>query len=593
MSAPPVFNAAALAYFKARGIDPQLAARLGVREDRGELVWPCPDAEGRPAPRRRSLNGGGAKVRGARGASTGLWWPSGPPPPGRAVLLCEGESDALAALTALELDQADPDGAVRFAREYVGAVASMPGTSFPRPRLAEALRKVGAREVLVALDADQAGDRAATEVGRALREAGMHPRRLRLPEGEDLAGCLASEPSPAAWLIERVADASMDAEPSAERGAELAGDRYAGRRYDLGQLVREADREPPWRVEPIAADGHLTLLSAHGGEGKTWLGLTFAGAVANGATVAGLRCSAGRAVIFDAENGAYVLGSRLGALDPGLPADRVAVYDAEGLRLDEARDRGWMLEVIRREGANLAVLDSLRALAPDAAENDSDDMAPIVTGAKTIARQSGAAIVLLIHRGHGAADFRGSTAIRDAADLLFVLEREPNDPERRWRRRLRCAKCRIAEEPEERWLGVRSWHGQVTLEEAEPFEPGVTARDPEDVADDLAERVLATIAEHHPRSRNALTKLVRGRRENILAALRAHEEAGTVRPTPEGYEVVPERREPPGNHPSEALGGGGSRAGGRPEGPPPWEPPRAFPDDGGSADPEPPGEDGQ
>src|SRR5436305_1162004 len=83
---------------------------------------------------------------------------------------------------------------------------------------------------------------------------------------------------------------------------------------------------------------------------------------------AGMACAAGRAVIFDAENGPYVMGARVGGLEPTLPADRVAIYDAEGLRLDNSGDVAWMLDVIRRERANLFVLDSLRAMAGGAAE---------------------------------------------------------------------------------------------------------------------------------------------------------------------------------------------------------------------------------
>ena len=520
-------------------------------------------------------------MRGAAGASLGVWWLDGPPiEPHGVVLLCEGESDALAALSVLSHDEPDVDGAARFARRAIAAVASVPGAGFPRDRLVTALRAVDPGEILLAFDGDPAGEKAVAEVGQALLAAGLRPRRVAIPAGEDLASAMAAEDRPARWLGEAIGDSvPLTADALAETPD---NGRYDGRRYDLAELVASAGDEPPWRVEGIAADGHLTALSAQGGEGKTWACLAFTGGVAHGSTIAGLRCVQGRAVIFDAENGRYVLGSRLGALDPGLPSDRVAIYDAEGLRLDDARDRAWILEVIRRERANLAVLDSLRALAPDAAENDSDDMAPIVSGAKAIARQSGAAVVLLIHRGHGTADFRGSTAIRDAVDLLFVLERVADDPERSWRRRLRCSKCRIAAEPDERWLGVQSWHGQVSLAEAEPFERGAAARSPEDVAEDLSEVVLAAVAEHRPASANAVAKLGLGRRKDVLATVKALEGAGRVRRTPQGLEVVPEGAEPPGNHLSEALGGGGSEARDRPVGPPPLEPPRTLAANGGT-----------
>ena len=211
------FGPAGLAYLKARGIDPDVAARIGAREDRGELVWPTVDVDGRPAPRRRTLNGAAVKVRGAHGVSPGLWWPAGPPrqTDGTAVLLCEGESDALAALTALELDDPADNGATHLARRYISAVAAMPGTSFPRDRLVAALRTLGVREVVLALDADEAGRRAAADVARVLREVGITPMQVPLPDGTDLAECLAGETRPAAWMIDRVAPAAVEADAAA------------------------------------------------------------------------------------------------------------------------------------------------------------------------------------------------------------------------------------------------------------------------------------------------------------------------------------------------------------------------------------------
>jgi hypothetical protein len=56
----------ALGFFKARGIDPAVAAALGVVQERDELVFP-------PVGRRRSLNGAGPKVRQPAGRKLTLW----------------------------------------------------------------------------------------------------------------------------------------------------------------------------------------------------------------------------------------------------------------------------------------------------------------------------------------------------------------------------------------------------------------------------------------------------------------------------------------------------------------------------------------
>jgi hypothetical protein len=374
----------ALAYFAEHAVDPDVAALAGVTETTVGLVFPTVDADAFAAPRVRRLRGDGPKVAGPRAVRPGVWWPIGAPLGGTGVVVVtEGESDALAVWSAAW--RSSGRTAEVLAKELAG-VASIPGTSFPADRLVSAVASADVTDVVLALDGDDPGRKSTARLAEALAGSGVRVAVLELKDGHDLADELARSDDASGWLANALLDAAP-LEPSPGDAPELEVDRFGGRRYDLAELIAAVDQEPPWRVEPIAADGHLTLLAAAGGEGKTWASLAFAGGVAHGGTIAGLRCALGRAVIFDAENGQYVLGSSLGTLNPDLPADRVAIYDAEGLRLSDARDRAWVLEVIQREAANLVVLDSLRALAPDAAENDSDDMAPIVNGARTLARE--------------------------------------------------------------------------------------------------------------------------------------------------------------------------------------------------------------
>ena len=81
------FSETAVGYLRERGIVPDVAARVGVREEAGAIVWPTVDGEGRPSPRRRILTGDGPKVRGEAGRSLAPWWPLGPLDRDRAVLV--------------------------------------------------------------------------------------------------------------------------------------------------------------------------------------------------------------------------------------------------------------------------------------------------------------------------------------------------------------------------------------------------------------------------------------------------------------------------------------------------------------------------
>jgi hypothetical protein len=56
-------------------------------------------------------------------------------------------------------------------------------------------------------------------------------------------------------------------------------------------------------------------------------------------------------------------------------------------------------------------------------------MAPVIVALRELARATDAAVLLIHHRDKQFQhDFRGSGAIRDQADLMFVLARHPKDP---------------------------------------------------------------------------------------------------------------------------------------------------------------------
>jgi hypothetical protein len=283
-------------------------------------------------------------------------------------------------------------------------------------------------------------------------------------------------------------------------------DRYHGRIIDVQAALAEPDEALPWRCNGFAADGYLTVVAGRGGEGKSWLTLALGCGVARGARVAGIDCNQGRALLFDAENGRRLIARRLRAAQVG-PDLAVQPVDAGGLHV--VRDIDWFRDVIEREAANLVVFDSLRVLSSGVKENDSDAMEPIITALKLLARETGAAIVLVHHRGRSEfSDFRGSSVILDQTDLLFTLARVSGDPDGRHRRKVSTVKCRIDEEPEPRWVSINAdrTRGLVTIDAAEPFEGGEHER----ARDALREDVLDALA-GIPRSARGIAKAV-GRR---------------------------------------------------------------------------------
>lgn len=199
------YSATAQRFFEQRGISTAVAARAGVAERDGSLVFTVATAEG-SFQRTRRLSGGPAKVLQPTGQPLAVWWPLGRPLHAPTVLLTEGESDALAALSALAQE---PIGALP-----PHAVASLPGCGYPVDRLAGELRDMETSFAYFAFDADDPGRKLTRKASAALDLASIRSASLAIREGRDLADELARVPE--SLRGERFAWMLIDAHSAAE-----------------------------------------------------------------------------------------------------------------------------------------------------------------------------------------------------------------------------------------------------------------------------------------------------------------------------------------------------------------------------------------
>jgi hypothetical protein len=422
------------------------------------------------------------KVDAPKGKRRGVW-PDPRDVPGDEVAVVEGRADVLSAavlgIPAVSVPSAsyalDDDEALRItegrARVYSFADCDVSGRKGARGR-AETCAKFGASFYV---DLDE-GRKDGFDVGDVLMEA----------DNVDVAREFVRErmdPENAEHVFEP--DALDDDTAAIRNGYRTARERI----IDMKLAFLEADDPLPYRVEPLVVDGTVTVLAGRRGEHKSWLGIVVAAGAHAGTDQGPLACEHGPAVYVDAEMGQKVMARRLRLL--GLRHDAFVVADGFGLRLP--RDMAVVRELMSITNARMVVLDSFRRLAPDAKEDKSDDVTPVMVALAELARSTDVAVVLIHHRSSkaGAPDTRGSSAIEDQADAVWVLERVTGDPDGKTRRRLRNTKQRLDEEHDPVWLDFRVAAGVMTMAEAEPFEDGGGSDTRERVADMLMRNIEA------------------------------------------------------------------------------------------------------
>lgn len=206
-----------------------------------------------------------------------------------------------------------------------------------------------------------------------------------------------------------------------------------------------------WRCQDFLADGTLTMLTGAGGKGKSALMLEMAGAVASGGgSVAGIRCLAGSALIFDSEMGSFMHMDRVETFDCGYD---VGYVDMMGRDLSQPELLDRCIELIKGhidpEVGGFVGFDSLRRLFPRAKENDSDDIAPAISALAAAAREVRAGLLIIHHEGWTTGRGRGSSAAVDQVDMAYSLQEEKGEETGR---KLVCTKARICAEPPPRYL---------------------------------------------------------------------------------------------------------------------------------------------
>jgi hypothetical protein len=224
------------------------------------------------------------------------------------------------------------------------------------------------------------------------------------------------------------------------------------RRVSIGDLSQIRLELPADAVAHILPAGHVTLLGGHGGTGKSILALALVAHAPSGQSWAGLAVKRGRAVFVSLEDPPHIVRYRLRRICDAyrlpLPADDELII-LDGTNGDSALVTESIVAGVRTlvgtetlqeirdaaDGAALVVIDNASD-AYDADENHRRSVRSFIRRLAEIARDTGAAILLLAHIDKAAArngssgnSYSGSTAWHNSArSRLALIERGPGLP---------------------------------------------------------------------------------------------------------------------------------------------------------------------
>lgn len=176
--------------------------------------------------------------------------------------------------------------------------------------------------------------------------------------------------------------------------------------------------ERPYIIDPILKPGHYCLIYGGTGVAKTWFTLAMALGISRGESFIdywGYEGKARKVLYVAGEMEPEMFGERLQKLSSLESKNFLLVR--ENLNLVDSADQERLLDTIAERGSQVVILDNLTTLAERGAyENGFGKLLALINRLK----ESGIAVVL-VHHENKAGEFKGTTKIKDVAEMSLHL----------------------------------------------------------------------------------------------------------------------------------------------------------------------------
>jgi hypothetical protein len=203
-------------------------------------------------------------------------------------------------------------------------------------------------------------------------------------------------------------------------------------RYVVRDMHHALQPQPPieWIIENLFSAGSLNLIVGEAASKKTWLMLDAAVCVALGVPWLGFATRQSPVLVVDEESNDRRLAHRLTRVARGHGAGEETPLRYVTLAAFDFRqpaDVTALYMLILEKETRLVIIDALADVMPGGDENSVKDVQPLFLSLRRVADMTQSAIVM-IHHSNKAGAYRGSTAIKAAADLLLNVSSSPKTP---------------------------------------------------------------------------------------------------------------------------------------------------------------------
>lgn len=352
------------------------------------------------------------------------------------VLVLEGEKDVETAYV-LGL----PDG--------WAATCNPMGAGKWRPEYADFLT---GKRVVILPDADEPGWKHTERVAQALGEKAKQVALLTLPnEVKDLSDWAKGKTSAD---LQALLESEKFIRPYKRRPLDETN--FNPKRVQ--DLLQEVPEPVEWVFEDYLPLGALILIAGKPKEGKTTLVYELLVNVAKGSPFLGRHTRKSHVLLLAVEEHQRDVRTRLYALGA---AELDGLFVHTGSLSQSPALLAQLLSFVREHEVKLIVIDTLAAFWQIENENDASEMTKVVKPLLSLARESGACVLLIHHarksEGSYGDEIRGSGALFGLVDVALILKRHEVQTQR-----ILAAQSRYADTPSELVIELRE-NGYVAL----------------------------------------------------------------------------------------------------------------------------------